>query len=84
MICELDQKVIDVSKKYLPSLAVGFDDPRVTTHIGDGAAYMKAHASHFDVIIVDSSDPIVNSRVCYYFYFYFENNILFFVFIGPS
>merc|ERR1712000_252671 len=40
VICELDQKVIDVSKKYLPSLAVGFDDPRVTTHIGDGAAYM--------------------------------------------
>ena len=60
MICELDQKVIDVSKNYLPSLAVGFDDPRVTVHIGDGAAYMHAHKAHFDVIIVDSSDPIVN------------------------
>ena len=33
VICELGQEVIHVSKKYLPSLAKGFDDPHVTFHI---------------------------------------------------
>lgn len=50
--------VIEVSKKYLPSLAVGFDDPRVIIHHGDGCEYAKNHKGNFDVIIVDSSDPI--------------------------
>jgi len=57
-ICEIDKMVIDVSKKYLPELAKGFDDPRVTTFIGDGCAYMKSKDKEWDVIIVDSSDPV--------------------------
>lgn len=50
--------MIEVSKKYLPTLACGFDDPRVTVFVGDGNDYMKTHQSYFDVIITDSSDPI--------------------------
>jgi len=57
-ICEIDQLVIDVSKKYLPGLAKGFSDPRVKVIIGDGDAYMKSMPGEFDVIIVDSSDPV--------------------------
>jgi len=57
-ICEIDKMVIDVSKKYLPEMAKGFDDPRVNLFIGDGYAYMKARPGEFDVIIVDSSDPV--------------------------
>jgi len=57
-ICELDKLVIDVSKKYLPSLAKGFDDPRVTVFLGDGCAYLQERKGEFDVIIVDSSDPV--------------------------
>ncbi|KJE94058.1 spermidine synthase [Capsaspora owczarzaki ATCC 30864] len=57
-LCEIDPQVIEVAKKYLPSLAVGFNDPRVTVHVGDGVEYMKQHAGNFDVIITDSSDPI--------------------------
>jgi spermidine synthase len=50
--------VPEVSKKYLPSLAKGFDDPRVTVHYGDGVKYLQEKTNQFDVIIVDSSDPI--------------------------
>jgi len=57
-ICEIDQMVIDVSKKYLPSTSVGYDDPRVRVHIGDGAAFMAERKAEFDVILVDSSDPV--------------------------
>ena len=52
------QKVIEVSKKYLPNMACGFDSEKLTLHIGDGFEYMKKHQGEFDVIITDSSDPI--------------------------
>lgn len=50
--------VIDVSKKYLPGMSKGFDDPKLTLNIGDGFEFMKNHQEEFDVIITDSSDPI--------------------------
>lgn len=56
-ICEIDQMVIDVSKKYLPSLASGYSDPRVQVHVMDGAIFMAENKGQFDVIITDSSDP---------------------------
>lgn len=55
---EIDAKVIEVSKKYLPFMAVGFDSPKLTLHVGDGFEFMKNHSQEFDVIITDSSDPI--------------------------
>lgn len=59
VLCEIDQKVIDVCKEYLPSMASClFDDKRVTIHVGDGIAYVKAHPGEFDVIITDAPDPV--------------------------
>ncbi len=57
-LCEIDEEVINVSKEFLPNLACGFDDPRVNMHIGDGNAFLKENKNKYDVIIVDSSDPI--------------------------
>jgi len=42
----------------LPSLAKGFDSPKLTVHIGDGFDFIKKHQKEFDVIITDSSDPV--------------------------
>lgn len=56
--CEIDEDVINVSKKFLPGLACGFDDPRVKIHIEDGNKFVKGQIEKYDVIIVDSSDPI--------------------------
>jgi len=50
--------VVEVSKKYLPQLAVGFNHPKVEVVIGDGFEYLKGHLDEFDVIITDSSDPV--------------------------
>ncbi|KAL7469423.1 hypothetical protein ACHAXS_013271 [Conticribra weissflogii] len=58
VICELDEDVIRISKEYLPFLARGFDDPRVTVRIKPSAAFMRENQGAFDVIIVDSSDPV--------------------------
>lgn len=70
VICELDQGVIEVSKKYLPSLAKGYDDPRVKVHIMDGAKFMAENEDSFDVIITDSSDPIGPANVLFETPFY--------------
>ena len=70
VICELDQGVIDASKKYLPSLAKGYDDPRVKVHVMDGAVFMAENQSSFDVIITDSSDPIGPAGVLFETPFY--------------
>jgi len=56
--CEVDEEVIKVCKKFLPDLACGFDDPRVNVHIADGNTFVQAQKNRYDVIIVDSSDPI--------------------------
>ena len=56
------QKVIDVSKKYLPKMAESYNNPKLKLHVGDGFEYMKKHQGEYDVIITDSSDPIGNSK----------------------
>jgi len=56
--CEIDPEVMAVSQEFFPSLACGFDDPRIQVHIGDGSGFVTAHPQGYDVIIVDSSDPI--------------------------
>ncbi|CAL9766283.1 unnamed protein product [Musa acuminata subsp. burmannicoides] len=58
-ICEIDKMVVDVSKQFFPHLVVGYEDPRVTLHIGDGVAFIKGvPEGTYDAVIVDSSDPI--------------------------
>ncbi|XP_043716872.1 spermine synthase-like isoform X1 [Telopea speciosissima] len=58
-ICEIDKMVIDVSKKFFPDLSIGFEDPRVRLHVGDGAEFLRhAPEGMYDAIIVDSSDPV--------------------------
>ncbi|KAI9754943.1 MAG: putrescine aminopropyltransferase [Chaenotheca gracillima] len=57
ILCDIDEAVIRVSKKYLPGMAVGFQHPNVKTHIGDGFKFLADKKNEFDVIITDSSDP---------------------------
>ncbi|ESO88834.1 hypothetical protein LOTGIDRAFT_218994 [Lottia gigantea] len=57
-MCEIDEKVPEVSKKYLPKLASSFADPKFTLHVQDGFEFLKSHEGTYDVIITDSSDPI--------------------------
>ena len=52
------QRVIEVSKEYLPFMSMGFSHPKVHVHIQDGADFLCQNKERFDVIITDSSDPI--------------------------
>jgi spermidine synthase len=58
-LVELDAEVIAAAREYLPSVCGdAFDDPRLSLTIGDGAAHLARSADRYDVIIVDSTDPI--------------------------
>ncbi|TYI68909.1 hypothetical protein E1A91_D08G118800v1 [Gossypium mustelinum] len=49
-ICEIDRMVIEVSKKFFPELAAGFEDPRVCLHVGDGPAQELVEKPFFDTL----------------------------------
>jgi len=68
---EIDAGVVDFAKEYLPMLSQGaFDDPRLNLVIADGAAFMAETEGGFDVIIVDSTDPIGPGEVLFTDSFY--------------
>jgi spermidine synthase len=70
-IVEIDSKVIDLCQEYLPMISAGaFNDKRTNLVIADGAAFAKETKDKFDVIIVDSSDPIGPARVLFSKSFY--------------
>lgn len=58
LVLSVLQDVIQVSKKYLPGMAVGYSSAKLTLHVGDGFEFMKQNQEAFDVIITDSSDPM--------------------------
>jgi len=65
-MAEIDKMVPEVSKKYFPQMAVGFNDPRVTVNICDGIKYVQdAAEGTYDAIIVDSSDPVGPAEVLF-------------------
>ncbi|CAR31506.1 PABS domain-containing protein [Caenorhabditis elegans] len=57
-MCEIDEMVIDVAKKFLPGMSCGFSHPKLDLFCGDGFEFLKNHKNEFDVIITDSSDPV--------------------------
>ena len=68
---EIDAGVVEFSKEYLPALSQGaFDDPRLNLVIADGADFIKSTDGGFDVIIVDSTDPIGPGEVLFTDTFY--------------
>jgi spermidine synthase len=59
VLCEIDGEVVEAARRFLPSLAVGLNHPRAKVHIADGVEFVKkCEKNSFDVVIVDSADPI--------------------------
>lgn len=56
--CEIDARVVELAKEYLPSMSNSYNNPRLELVIEDGLKYVSnLKDSSFDVIITDSSDP---------------------------
>jgi spermidine synthase len=70
-LVDIDKKVIEVSKKYLPSVSKGaFDDKRLKIFIEDASKFIKKYKNFFDVIIEDLTDPSPVAKFCWNIKFY--------------
>lgn len=55
---EIDYKVVELAREYLPFTASSLDDPRVNIHYQDGLRFVRrVPEGLYDLIIVDSTDP---------------------------
>ncbi len=72
VMVEIDEAVIRLCRQHMPNIAgQAWDDPRAEVIIGDGIAFVRdAPKASFDVIIVDSTDPIGVGEVLFTEAFY--------------
>ncbi len=55
---EIDEEVVTVCRQFFPSTACSFDDPRVKLHFEDGLKFVRSKKNEYDLILVDSTDPV--------------------------
>ena len=78
---EIDAEVVRLAREHLPAIGgAAWDDPRARVLIADGIAHVReAEAGSYDVIIVDSTDPVGVGEVLFTDAFYADSARL----VGP-
>ena len=70
-LVELDPEVIEFSREHLGALCGrAFEDPRVGVTIADGARFVQETDERYDLILVDSTDPVGPGKVLFSAAFY--------------
>ncbi|MBQ6773630.1 MAG: polyamine aminopropyltransferase [Synergistaceae bacterium] len=57
-LIDIDERVIECSKKYLPFASSSFSDSRADVKCIDALKYIRETSERYDVIIIDSTDPV--------------------------
>jgi len=57
-LVEIDELVVEACREFLPRTAGALDDPRVQVSIADGVEFVARTRERYDVVIVDSTDPV--------------------------
>jgi spermidine synthase len=57
-LVEIDEKVITAARDFFPELSCSFHDPKALVVVDDGIEYVKQHKNAFDIILVDSTEPV--------------------------
>ncbi|MEA4923842.1 MAG: polyamine aminopropyltransferase [Syntrophomonadaceae bacterium] len=57
-LVEIDERVIAASREFFPQLACSFDDPKSVVVVADGIEYIKQRKNEFDIIMIDSTEPV--------------------------
>lgn len=58
VLVEIDDRVVQAARDFFPALSCSFDEPGAEVVIADGIQYVKDHKNVFDVILVDSTEPV--------------------------
>jgi spermidine synthase len=70
-VVEIDPAVVAFSKKHLPKISDGaFEDERTDLVFADGASFIQQTKNKYDVVIVDSPDPVGPAQVLFRSAFY--------------
>ncbi len=57
-LVDIDEKVIEASKRHLPTIGNMLEAPRADVRCMDAMEYIRTTQDRFDVVIVDSTDPV--------------------------
>ncbi|HEX6971883.1 MAG TPA: polyamine aminopropyltransferase [Limnochordia bacterium] len=55
---EIDPAVVDAARRFLPEVSAALADPRVEFRFEDGLKHIAACRESYDVIVIDSTDPV--------------------------
>ena len=70
-LVEIDAGVVELAKQYLrPICGNAFEDPRTELAIADGVDFVARAQTRYDVIIIDSTDPVGPGEVLFQEDFY--------------
>lgn len=58
VMVEIDKVVVDACKEFIPVTSSELNSPRAELRIDDGVKYVADCQDKFDVILIDSTDPI--------------------------
>jgi spermidine synthase len=58
ILAEIDERVIQASRDFFPAHSCSFDAAKAQLVIADGIQFIKDHTAAFDVVIVDSTEPV--------------------------
>ena len=70
VMVEIDEMVVQVCKEYFPKIASSFKNPKLSLKIQDGVKFVKESSQKFDVILVDSTDPLGPAKALFSASFY--------------
>ena len=57
-LIDIDARVVECSKKFLPFAGCSFEDPRADFKCMDAMKFIHETSERFDVVIIDSTDPV--------------------------
>lgn len=57
-LIDIDSRVVECSKKYLPFAGCSFSDSRADFKCMDAMKFIRETSEKFDVVIIDSTDPV--------------------------
>ena len=58
VLCEIDGMVIDACKQFLPTISCELDNPKCEILVEDAIEYIKDKENMFDIVLIDSTDPM--------------------------
>ena len=58
VLVDIDGRVIQASRDFFPQFNAAFDHPKAKVIVDDGIAYIKQAKNQYDLILIDSTEPV--------------------------